>query len=249
MKQKLLGSPYIERLKRRVKSTLDVELYIKDDFEIDQIYVHENSDIEVPDKLDLVMPTEGDNHDFENSKIIFESMKNMNPTTATDYRIWTYLTHGPMWKYMRKRSPVEKQQAEKRPDYIIRHWFVDNIGTRELMRNNASSLWWCAYLTYERDRDDPYELTAELYSMLDYTRHLLPGKQGRNKNFVHALLEFVIENRSLFEHQKEARVRFLMRKANYIAGYRVFPSLSKDEIKLIFSQYKDSIRNIPKADK
>ena len=51
--------------------------------------------------------------------------------------------------------------------------------------------------------------------MLDYTRHLLPGTQGRSNSFRHALLEFVIKNDKLFLKYKETKVRYLMRKVNF----------------------------------
>jgi hypothetical protein len=80
--------------------------------------------------------------------------------------------------------------------------------------------------------------------MLDYTRHLLPGTQGRNKKFVQALLEYVVENKPLFSSYKESKVRFLMRQTNYIAGYRVLPTLSKDETKQALNQYHSQLSNI-----
>lgn len=243
MNIKLFKAPYVEMIKRRVVAGLDIELYIKDNFEVDSRFVLENPDIEFPSNISLTEPRGNDFFDFENSKILFESLK-MNPTQATDYRIWTYLTHKTFWTYMRKRSPVEKQKEENQADYILTHWFVNRISPIDLMRNNISSLWWCAYLTYDDERNDPYELTREVYTMLDYTRHLLPGKQGRNKNFTHALLEFVIENRNLFSSFKEEKVRLLMRKANFIAGYNLMLNLTKQEIKEIFGSYKEDLKEI-----
>lgn len=240
---KLLTSPYIERLKRRVTIGFDLDLYLNDEFNIDSKYIRENPDIEIP-KIELILPDKNDTHDFENSKILFEALKNLNPTQATDYRIWTYMTHKDFWSYMRKRSPVESQPLGARTDYILTHWFIDKINSRDLMRNNISSLWWCAYLTYDSSREDPYELTKEVFSMLDYTRHLLPGRQGRSMNFTHALLEFVIENQELFTTYKAEKVRFLMRRSNFIAGYRLILNLSKEEIKEMFGKYKDELTKI-----
>ncbi|MEK7451170.1 MAG: DUF6339 family protein [Patescibacteria group bacterium] len=241
---KLLTSPYVEKLKRRAASGFDVGLYMKSGFELDSKNILGNPDIEFPSLIAFKMPDNDGFHDFENSKILFEALKKMNPTQATDYRIWTYLTHATFWDYMRKRSPVENQPEEERAEYVLTHWFVNGINTMDLMRNNISSLWWCAYLTYDETRKDQYELTREVFTMLDYTRNLLPGTQGRNKNFTHALLEFVIENKELFSTFKESKVRFLMRKSNFIAGYKLMLNLSKEEIKKIFESYKNDLINI-----
>ena len=244
VKQKLFSSHYIESLYKRVTKGSCVELYSKDLFEFKNIYVLENPQILVPNTIELVMPEAGNNHDCDNCKIVFEALKDMNPIQATDYRIWVYLTHTSFWPYMRKRRPVEKQPYNKRKEYIARHWFVDGISTKNILRNDISSFWWCGYLTYDKNRKDPYELTNELYSMLDYTRHLLPGKQGRNRRFVYAILEFVIENKHLFSSCKEEKVRLLMKRSNYISGYRVLASLSKKEIKSIFESYVDEIKKV-----
>lgn len=244
IKQKLFSSQYVESLQKALAVETGINSYLKDLFDFKNIYVLENPQILVPNLIELVMPEKNNNHDLDNCKIIYEAMKTMDPIQATDYRIWIYLTHVPFWSYVRKRRPIETQPKNKMREYVLRHWFVDGINAKNLLRNDISSFWWCGYLTYDKSRKNPYELTEELYSMLDYTRHLLPGKQGRNKEFVHAILEFVIENRSLFSTYKEEKVRFLMRKSNYVAGYKVLASLSKDQIKSLFLSYSDEIGKI-----
>lgn len=243
-KQKLFSSHYIETLRRGVNNGSSVELYSKESFSYKNIFVLENPQIIVPQNINLIIPEADNNHDIDNCKIIFDSLKDITPIQATDYRIWVYLTHVSFWTYMRKRRPVEKQPENARTEYILNHWFMEGVSTKNLLRNDISSFWWCGYLTYDKNRKNPYELTEELYSMLDYTRHLLPGKQGRNKEFTHAILEFVIENKDLFSTYKEERIRFLMRKSNYIAGYKVFAGLTKEEIKSIFGSYIEELKKI-----
>jgi hypothetical protein len=62
------------------------------------------------------------------------------------------------------------------------------------------------------------------------------------------MLEFVVENKSLFSTYKAEKIRFLMRKFNYIAGYKILASLSKDQIKSIFLSYSDEIGKINSGD-
>ena len=221
-----------------------LELYSKKEFKLEAADVLTNPRIQVSDSINLIMPKGKENFDFENARIIFETYKNLTPTQATDVRMWTYLAHTYLWDYMKKRFPIEKQPLKKRGEYILEHWFIDGVSPRNLVRHGVSLLWWGAYLTYDSGRKDPYELTRELFSMLDYTRTLIPGTQGRNKNFSHALLEFVCENGNLFAQYKEGRVRFLMTRANYLGGYKVLPDLSKKEIKEIFKRYTTEIQEI-----
>jgi hypothetical protein len=247
--QSLFKSTYTEKLKQNLKEN-GTDTYLASTFSYDKKEVFENTTIHT-EYPELLLPDGLGNHDFENAKIIFETYKNMTPVQATDVRIWTYLTHVPYWEYMKARRPVEKQPEDKRIQYILQHWFIETLSPANLMRNDIALLWWASYLTYDPDRENPYELTEELFSMLDYTRHLLPGTQGRNRNFVQALLEFVIENKEVFSTYKEAKVRFLMRKSNYVSGYKNFPALPIGTIKAIFRQYMkeiEKVQNSPEDD-
>src|SRR3989344_2795604 len=236
---KLFISGYVEDIRKELAKS-GLKSYSADKFAYDESAVRENQRLTIDGELKLRMP-EGNNHyDFENAKSLFEYYKAFSPVIATDARIWTYLTHVDFWHYMKRRWPSETPSE----DYILEHWFLKSPNPSWLLRNGISRLWWGAYLTYDKNRSDPYELTREAFSMLDYTRHLLPGTQGRSKNFVQALLEFVIENKDIFKNYKESKVRFLMRKANYVSGYKNFPAIPKGTIKAIFRQYINEIEKV-----
>lgn len=242
IKQKLFRNGYVADLTDDLKKGI-WKRYLDNKFKYTERAIIPNIEIRV-NSPKLIYPKRGNLYNFENSKNIFEAYKTLNPTQATDIRLWTYLSHVTYWRYMRIRRPVEKQPKKGRVNYILTHWFIQRVNARNLLRHDISLLWWVPYLTYDKKQKDPYVLTKEAFSMLDYTRHLLSGVQGRNKIFAHALLEYVIENKTLFKNYKEARVRFLMRKVNFLAGYKVFPALSKNEIKRIFEQYRPETKNI-----
>lgn len=241
--QRLFRSTYIESLVKDLRDRGVYHKYLKNTFDYDVSQVIEKTTVKT-DSPALLIPKDGNMYDLENAKIIFDAYRDMNPMDATDVRMWTYLSHVTYWDYMRVRRPIEKQPDNKKAEYIISHWFIDSLSPVKLLRHDIAMLWWNVYLTYDDTRKNPYEFTEELFTMLDYTRHLLPGIQGRNKNFVHALLEFVIESAPLFAKYKESRVRFVMRKANYLAGYKSFTALSKDDIKSIFSKYKKELEGV-----
>lgn len=241
--QPLFRSTYVETLLKDLRDRGQYHKYLGDTFVHDTSEVIEKTTVK-SDPPTLLIPKDGKMYDLDNAKIIFEAFRDMDPLDATDVRMWTYLSHVTYWDYMRARRPIEKQPDNKKAEYIISHWIIDSLSPGKLLRQDIAMLWWNVYLTYDNNRKNPYELTEELFTMLDYTRHLLPGIQGRNENFSHALLEFVIENGNLFGKYKESRVRFLMRKANYLAGYKSFTSLSKEDIKAIFSKYIQEIEKV-----
>ena len=201
-----------------------------------------NKNIQSDSQIELKMPKDGNNHDFENARTLHSGLQ-LTVTQATDLRLWTYLSHVQFWKYMRVRFPAGRIDSEKKTQYILDHWFVNVLNPRNISRHGVALLWWGAHLTYSDERE--YALTKEFFSMLDYTRTIMAGSLGRNKNFRLAMLEFIVDNKDeVFSQYKEGRVRYLMRKLNYLAGYRMLVSLKKEEIKSLLLGYKEELKQV-----
>ncbi len=243
MAQRIFKTSYIEKLKTELRESHGVDKYLLGNFIHRETEILPKGDLEDirATSISFLDPDLSITHDFENAKVFYQELKSMTATQATDHRLWVYLCHVPFMDYLRKRRPIDKQDEATREDYILKHWFVDNPGPSALKTNDLYLFWWGPHLTYDEDRADAFELTKELFSMLDYTRHLLSGYQGRSRDFTHAVLEFVMEHPDLFSKSKEAKVRFVMRKLNFIAGYRVIATLTKKEIKALISTYSAEI--------
>ena len=64
--------------------------------------------------IELLIPEkQGTETDLENCTRIYNAMKNLNIQTATEERVWAYLTHNVFWDYMRKRWPVEDETIKR----------------------------------------------------------------------------------------------------------------------------------------
>jgi hypothetical protein len=242
--QKVFKNNYIKSLEERIiKGEPEIlELYEKDHFPIEDENCLIDARLTIPDEIMLILPQGENKHNLENAKIIFEIYKDLPLIKASDPGLWTYLTHGTFWKYTRTRWPIEQLKPNiDKSSYILEHWFVKNVGAPDLARNAISSLWWGCYLTYDKNRENPYELTEQLFSMLDFYRTIIAGVQGRNAEFTHAILEYILERPDLFSAKKEGKVRLLMRRVNAIGGYKLFTSLSKDQIKEIFKSFDKEI--------
>ena len=94
-------------------------------------------------------------------------------------------------------SGVKGADAAMRPgkvqDYVLERYFVKSDQSRALLRNGIARLWWYSYLTYDADREDPFELTAVLLRTLDIAQHFLERNFGRNTNVLRAILEFIVK--------------------------------------------------------
>lgn len=241
--QSILKSTTLERIYRNLIKLEKASVYGRKkgfDFKSEDLLV--NSDVEVKDGLSMVMPDAKGHHDFRNAKIIFERYSSLNPVQASDPRLWVYLTHVDCWGYMKARYP----HTDKGVDYIAQYWLINGVGPNNLMRNGISRLWWGAYMTYEPDGENPFELTEELFSMLDYTRTLSAGSLGRMRFFTRGFIRFVLEHPDAFSEQKEAKVRFLMRKINERAGFSLIGSWDEDMLKGELFKHLDKFAEIKK---
>lgn len=129
--------------------------------------------------------------DIENSKRIYESLKHIPVNLAANDRFWSYLNLYEYWGYMNIRwegSNIKSQQHIETlgPKYLTT-MYKGGPGTNGLAR-----LWWFAHLTYDENRDNPYELTEFLLSKQDYTYIFLNRTFSRNKQILHTVLSELI---------------------------------------------------------
>ena len=192
------------------------------------------TDLVPAEPLQLLLPGGDDLKDFENAVSMHRSLPNLSPRVARDPRLWARLTHVELWVYMRKRWAVERYLADKSraERFILERYFVARNESRALLRNGAARLWWCAKLSHDPVRSDPYELTRILLSKLDITQNLLENSIGRAPGVVHGFLEFLRENPKLLAGGDENRrkIRGLVRFLNLTGGVRVLDCLSKEEV-------------------
>lgn len=235
------------KMKEYLRGRKGINEYLNGKFVIPSGDTVESSSKVFTKKVLLLDPPGGGKRDSaENAIRLFEAYSSLTPEDASDERFWVYLTHSDFFDYMKKRTDIEAQGEEKRGKYILDHWFVDPMSPASLMNNDISRLWWVVFLTKSKNAKDPYVLTREVFSMLDYTTHLLPGTQGRNEAIRFAVLEFVVENLELFSKNKETKVRLIMRKLNLRGGYSALSSLDSGQIKSFLKSMIPELQKVVK---
>ena len=113
----------------------------------------------------------GGDSDAENSYIVFDALKGLNPNLARDERIWVYLTHFHCLDFTRKRWLDPGWSDEKLIAGIRAHFFAR--GSRGFERNNSiASLWWWAFLA-SRHETKSLRDTLEIFLIYRCTLKLL----------------------------------------------------------------------------
>ena len=98
---------------------------------------------EILNKLD----SDSELRDYNSSKAIFLSLKNIPIRAAADKRLWATLTHRELWPYISKRWQFMDDE-DKAINNIHQHWLFKFSDRTAFTRNAISRLWWAAYLTY-----------------------------------------------------------------------------------------------------
>jgi hypothetical protein len=193
------------------------------------------TEVAVADRLALYEPKNDNLMDIENAILLHRVLSHLTPLQARDPRLWTHLTHVECWQYMRKRWPVERHlaQRDRAMRFVLSRYFVPQSQSRALLRNGIARLWWTARMSYDAERDNPYELTAVLLSTLDITQQLLERGIGRAPNVILSFLEFLVRNREVLltgGNENRGRIRRLAKFLNLHGGVSILDCLSKAEI-------------------
>lgn len=243
MEIKYLKQEGLDRLKSNVANNIEKEYYTRDSIWVNEYLTEDligDTSIYIND-IELVIPEkQGTETDLENCKRIYNAMKNMSIQTATEERIWAYLTHNVFWNYMRKRWPVE--DANPQDSFIkMRYLFSKSMG-QALLRNGISRLWWIAYSTYDESYEDPYYLTELLLRDSDFQVGILERNFSRNQDITRNLLKAIAKYTDDNKFPSRQQRRDLIKHINLIGGTKVLDVLDYEDIEEIVLEilYKDN---------
>lgn len=185
-----------------------------------------NTAFEIPDfQLDVSQPKGNESlTDFENIKRVYNNMNMLSDSQASDERIWAAYSLSVFIDYMKYRWP-----AQGVADINNRYLFGYSI-QRSLFRNGIARLWWIGRTTYDRTRDDPYELTGYICRNQDYIESICGRNVFNNSKVVCAVISALIDAESQGISVDRNVVRELGKYMNLLAGTYLLDMLSKDDI-------------------
>jgi len=136
---------------------------------------------------------------------------------------------------MRARWDIDKKTRDDgaKHVYILQHYFILRRESRALLRNGIARLWWFSHLTHDPKREDPYELTKTLLSLLDIAKVSLEVNFGRAPQIRTGFLDFLRLNGSRLGSsagQRRLRIRALSKMLNMQGGVTILDSLSCEDV-------------------
>ena len=233
----IFKTPLVNSLRASIRLNLDK--YLRGEVWVSEISTTDYRDlqtgVEIDEPIVLELPEAGNLKDTENAIRFHKALRRLTPLQARDPRLWTRMCHVDSWEYMRLRWPVDKHLADqdRAVRFVESRYFVPQSQGRALLRNGMARLWWTAHLSHDPERDNPYELTAILLSMLDITQQILERGMGRADNITKAFLEFLLRNKETLltgGDRNRTRIRRLAKHLNMCGGVSVLDCLNRIEV-------------------
>lgn len=135
--------------------------------------------------------------DGTNAKIVYENLKFLSDSQATDERFWAALCLREYWPFVRYRWSFDKNGVTEAG--IKQHVFFGYNVRRSLTRNTMSRLWWAARLTMNPDPNDPdpYRLTRFACENADTVMHSLERSTSNSRHINRAFLSAILDARDI----------------------------------------------------
>ena len=178
--------------------------------------------------------------DFASAKEIYQAYENITPLLASLPDLWVYLAHVDLFPYVQRRWPkIFDKDVEVQ--YVLNHWHENS----HFMRTSFAGLWWHTYLTYDKHRENPFELTEVLFKSQDF-RTLRFGELGliRHRPAMIGVLEFLIDNPDITQNAFDARGQYISRYFNLLGGTKQLSYMNKDFFKKKLIEIKPRLEQI-----
>ena len=170
-------------------------------------------------KLDMSQPDGKESlTDVENIQRVYNHMKFLSDSQASDERIWAAYNFSEFLDYMRYRW-----KASSISDLENRYLFGYSV-QRSLFRNGVSRF------TYDETRLDPYELTRFLCKDQDYIENICGRNIFNNPNVGFATISALYDAEKAGVVVNRELVREVSRYVNLLAGTYLLDTLSEEEI-------------------
>jgi uncharacterized protein DUF6339 len=171
--------------------------------------------------------------DAANGPAVFEYVGVLDPSNASDPRLWTFMAFSTYRSYMEERWPlIPGTNWENR---VRDRWLLRGTTRGRLVRHGIARLWWVTNLTYDmkceyplsKVEGDRYAYTRAVFRNEDRINALFDREAGAISSVVRAVLEHVGKN---VTYGRDNHLRAVMKELTLIMGFRDLGVLSATEL-------------------
>ena len=229
--QKVFKRSYMESLRKDIH----ISDYQGESFPYEPSMVKSLANVYKPEGLiDRLDPDD----DYNSAIEIYQAYESISPLLASLPDLWVYLAHVDLFSYVQKRHS-EVLNDDVTEEYIIDHWFKNKVS---IFRMALPSAWWSVYLSIDKTRKDPYELTKILFKNQELrTNSFGPLTLIRHKEAMIGVLEFLKDHPDLLIDGMNMRAQYIRKLFNFIGGTKRLEFLNRDFFKTELEKRYDII--------
>ncbi|WP_226036723.1 DUF6339 family protein [Aquibacillus saliphilus] len=214
--------------------------YSKDD-QWFNTYLNENGRV-IESKIEFDLPELNFSADYavsdkENVKIIYESLKHLTVSQATQERLWSGLAHMQLRHYTYYR--MKKELQNKNDKRINTGVFFKNGNKRSLFVHILARLWWVGYMTYDETNETPYRLT-DFFCEKDFSARCVmffSSNFTSNPNITKGILKTLISWEEKGITIKRDHFVQANKYLNVVGGAMILDMLSSEEVEEMVDVY------------
>ena len=176
--------------------------------------------------------------DPENTKIIYETLKGLTVSQATQEKLWAGLAHIQFrdFTYYRLKKDIDNKNL-KRVDTAL---FFRNGTKRSLFVHIIARLWWTGYMTYDdSNKDSPYWLT-DFFTESDFSARctiFFSSNFTSNKNITKGILRALIKLKENGIPIKRDHFVQANKYLNIIGAVKILDLLEIDEVERLVGKH------------
>ncbi|MCA1054301.1 hypothetical protein LCM10_04815 [Rossellomorea aquimaris] len=176
--------------------------------------------------------------DLENVKVIYESLKHLTVSQATQERLWAGLSHLQLrdFSFYRLKKDFENENDKR----INTSLFFKNGNKRSLFVHILARLWWVGYMTYdESSENEPYRLT-EFFCEKDFSARCVvffSSNFTSNKNITRGILKSLLKLKECGVSIKRDHFVQATKYLNVVGGAMILDMLNVDEVEEMIDKY------------
>lgn len=180
---------------------------------------------------------------INNIKILYENLKFLTDSQASDERLWAGLAHGQFWDYMQYR--VSLQDKEITSDFVLFRFFLKHPSKKYYDFNFLARLWWIGRLTYDTTKQNPYELTEYLMTSGFNIQYMLGCNFISNFKITRAVLSSCKDFESKFFQINRHAFDCILAHLNLLGGKYVLDYFEEQEIYNIVTEKLTGMTILP----
>ncbi|WP_022778289.1 DUF6339 family protein [Butyrivibrio sp. AE3009] len=206
--------------------------------------------MEIPDfELASVKDMSIGEADFNNCKILYDNLRNVSESQASDERLWAGLCNSTFYGYVRSRYDYDNLELKKKDSdasAIISRFYFKGASRSGFYRNALAKCWWVGRATYDKENMKNHYERLDVIGPNDLTTKISDIFYSNTFASSPIIIAGICDMLGYFKEKgqtldEKLHVRASMKYLNAVGGATLLDVLSREDIAKILIDYIESL--------